>query len=202
MPCRSDTSSRAPSILYSIQSESELKERRLISDSTHPGRFSVRLCDSPKLWGNSFIRPLLVKSYWFCRTWGSAQFSAYSLVVTDNMFEHRLHLSKIGHTFLNGVSLSDLIWTYVVTGAYCLVQGRVWRFYQRNKDRLDPLSGLINLITPGGKQQSYVYNLRGVMEICRFSTLPHGFSAQLLFSLLLSISICVVKYNGIIVRIP
>lgn len=89
-----------------------------------------------------------------------------------------------------------------MTGAYCLVQGRVWRFYQRNKDRLDPLSGLINLITPGGKQQSYVYNLRGVMEICRFSTLPHGFSAQLLFSLLLSISICVVKYDGIIVRIP
>ena len=77
------------------------------------------------------------------------------------MFEHRLHLSKIGHTFLNGVSLSDLIWTYVVTGAYCLVQGRVWRFHQRQQiaswpieldfqfeswgrkphaDRLDPLS--------------------------------------------------------------
>lgn len=93
------------------------------------------------------------------------------------MFEHRLHLSKIGHIFLNGVSLSDLIWTYVVTGAYCLVQGRVWRFYQRNKDRLDPLSGLINLITPGGKQQSYVYNLRGVMEICRFNTHPGGFMA-------------------------
>ena len=34
--CRSDTSSRAPSILYSIQSESELKKPRLISDSTHP----------------------------------------------------------------------------------------------------------------------------------------------------------------------
>ena len=39
--CRSDTSSRAPSILYSIQSESELKEPRLISDSTHPGGFSI-----------------------------------------------------------------------------------------------------------------------------------------------------------------
>ena len=35
--------------------------------------------------------------------------------------------------------------------------------------RLDPLSGLINLITPGGKQQTYVYNMRGVMEICRLS---------------------------------
>ena len=66
------------------------------------------------------------------------------------MFEHRLHLSKIGHTFLNGVSLSDLIWTYVVTGAYCLVQGRVWRFYQRNKAYLDPLSSLIGLINEVG----------------------------------------------------
>ena len=35
------TSSRAPSILYSIQSESELKKPRLISDSTHPGGFSI-----------------------------------------------------------------------------------------------------------------------------------------------------------------
>lgn len=66
--CRSDTSSRAPSILYSIQSESELKKPRLISDSTHPGGFAIRLWGSPKLWGNSFVRPLLVKSYWFYRT--------------------------------------------------------------------------------------------------------------------------------------
>ena len=56
--------------------------------STLPGGFAARLWGSPKLWGNSFIR---------------------SLLVTDNMFEHRLYLSKIGHTFLNGVSLSDLI---------------------------------------------------------------------------------------------
>lgn len=119
--------------LCGIRSESELKKPRLISDSRYPGGFSIWLWVSSKLWGNSFIRPLLVKRYWFYRTWRTAHFWAYPLVVTDNMFEHRLHLSKIGHTFLNGVSLSDLIWTYVVTGAYCLVQGRVWRFYQRNK---------------------------------------------------------------------
>lgn len=94
-----------------------------------PGGFAVRLRGSPKLWGNSFIRPLLV---------------------TDNMFEHRLHLSKIGHTFLNGVSLSDLIWTYVVTGAYCLVQDRVWRFYQRWKFSRDPLSSVVKLTTEVG----------------------------------------------------
>lgn len=88
---------------------------------------------------------------------------------TENIFEHRLHLPKIGDTFLDGVSLSDLTPILAVAGAYCLVQGRVWRFYRRNKERLDPLSGLINLITPGGKQQTYVYNMRGVMEICRLS---------------------------------
>ena len=94
---------------------------------------SRRICGSimglPEIVGNSFIRLLLV---------------------TDNMFEHRLHLSKIGHTFLNGVSLSDLIWTYVVTGAYCLVQGRVWRFYQRWKFSCDPLSSVVNLTTEVG----------------------------------------------------
>ena len=112
---------------------------------------------------------------------------------TENIFVHHLHLLKTAHIFLDGVGLTDLIWTYVVTGAYCLVQGRVWRFYQRNKDRLDPLLGLINLITPGGKQQSYVYNLRGVMEICRFSTLPGGFMAfETIWNLctVLCISVC------------
>lgn len=44
--------------------------------------------------------------------------------------------------------------------------------HKRNAARLDPLSGLINLITPGGKQQTYVYNMRGVMEICRYSNQP------------------------------
>lgn len=58
-----------------------------------------------------------------------------------------------------------------------MVQGRVWRFYRRNKERLDPLSGLINLITPCGKQQTYVYNMHGVMEFYRFSTQPGGFMA-------------------------
>ena len=97
------------------------------------------------------------------------------------MFEHRLHLSKIGHTFLNGVSLSDLIWTYVVAGAYCLVQGRVWRFYRRNKDRLDPLSTSNKMFGVDGKRtvtrEVVCYSFRGVMEICRLSTHPGGFAA-------------------------
>ena len=63
-----------------------------------------------------------------------------------------------------------------MTGAYCLVQGRVWRFYQRNKARLDPLSSTFTLKVevknPTQIRQIYVYSLRGVMEICRFSTQP------------------------------
>lgn len=80
------------------------------------------------------------------------------------------------HLSLDGVSLSDLIWTYVVAGAYCLVQGRVWRFHQRNKDRLDPLSTTIRTRVVDGKRtverNMMCYTLRGVMEICRFSTQP------------------------------
>ena len=89
-----------------------------------------------------------------------------------------------------------------MTGAYCLVQGRVWRFYQRNKaclspsisliklitevenhtqTRLDPLSTVVKLTTVGGGltkvRKTTVYSLRGVMEICRYSTPPGGFMA-------------------------
>ncbi len=63
-----------------------------------------------------------------------------------------------------------------MTGAYCLVQGRVWRFYQHNKARLDPLSKLVKFTnsdeeTTAGRK-SVCYSLRGVMEICRYSTQP------------------------------
>lgn len=85
--------------LRGIRSRSELKERRLISDSTHPGGFSIWLWVSPKLWGNSFIRPLLVKRYWFYRTWRTAHFWAYSLVRTENMFEYHLICAKLRTPF-------------------------------------------------------------------------------------------------------
>ena len=39
--CRSDVSSRALFSFYNIRSGSELKERRLISDSKHPGGFAA-----------------------------------------------------------------------------------------------------------------------------------------------------------------
>ena len=48
--------------------------------------------------------------------------------------------------------------------------------YQRNKDRLDPLSSTTKLVV-GEKnrmntREFYMYNLRGVMEICRYSKHP------------------------------
>lgn len=46
------------------------------------------------------------------------------------------------------------------------------KLHDRNADRLNPLSGVVNLTTPGGQQETYVYTLRGAMEICRFSRQP------------------------------
>lgn len=50
------------------------------------------------------------------------------------------------------------------------------KIHQRNKDRLDPLSSTVNLGVEVGNhtqmRQIYVYSLRGVMEICRFSKQP------------------------------
>ncbi len=50
------------------------------------------------------------------------------------------------------------------------------KIHDRYADRLDALSSITNLVTEVGnhtqKRQTYVYNLRGVMEICRFSRQP------------------------------
>ena len=50
------------------------------------------------------------------------------------------------------------------------------KIHQRNKDRFDALSSTVNLgVEVGNHTQMrlvYVYSLRGVMEICRFSRQP------------------------------
>lgn len=50
------------------------------------------------------------------------------------------------------------------------------KIYERNADRLDPLSSVVNLTTEVGnytqERQTYMYSLRGVMEICRLSRQP------------------------------
>lgn len=50
------------------------------------------------------------------------------------------------------------------------------KIHDRYADRLDALSSITNLVTEVGNhtqmRQTYAYNLRGVMEICRFSRQP------------------------------
>ena len=46
------------------------------------------------------------------------------------------------------------------------------QIHSRNADRLNPMSGVLKMKTPGGEQDTFVYNLRGVMEICRLSRQP------------------------------
>lgn len=50
------------------------------------------------------------------------------------------------------------------------------KIHERNADRLDPLSSVVNLTTEVGnytqERQTYMYSLRGVMEICRLSRQP------------------------------
>ena len=47
------------------------------------------------------------------------------------------------------------------------------KLHERNADHLDLMSGVVKLTTPGGSQNCFVYNLRGVMEICRLSRQLH-----------------------------
>ena len=45
--------------------------------------------------------------------------------------------------------------------------------HQRNKERLDKFSGVVNLSTPcGGTQSTTIYNFKGFLEICRYSNQP------------------------------
>ena len=50
------------------------------------------------------------------------------------------------------------------------------KIHDRNADRLNPLSSVVSLTTEVGnhtqQRDTFVYNLRGVMEICRLSRQP------------------------------
>lgn len=52
----------------------------------------------------------------------------------------------------------------------------IYKIHQRNADRLDPLSSVTKMVTRVGnhteERELFCYNLRGVMEICRFSRQP------------------------------
>lgn len=42
----------------------------------------------------------------------------------------------------------------------------------RHKNRLDPLARVIQIESPSGRQATFIYNLKGVLEICRWSKQP------------------------------
>ena len=44
--------------------------------------------------------------------------------------------------------------------------------HNRNKERLDKFSAVINLITPSGTQPTTLYSFKGLLEICRYSNQP------------------------------
>ncbi len=44
--------------------------------------------------------------------------------------------------------------------------------HQRNKERLDKFSCVINLITEAGIRTATVYNFKGLLEVCRYSQQP------------------------------
>lgn len=46
------------------------------------------------------------------------------------------------------------------------------KIHNKHKERLDKLSGITVLDTPSGKQETYLYTTKGVMEICRWSRQP------------------------------
>ena len=98
------------------------------------------------------------------------------------------------------LSTGDILGIHQVRTA--LVWGHLRRFHQRNSDRitalsstftlkvevgnytqtrLDNLATLVKLTKAEGnrtvEREVVCYNLRGVMEICRYSTQPGGFAA-------------------------
>jgi len=48
----------------------------------------------------------------------------------------------------------------------------IGKIHERHKERLDAFSRVRQFVTPSGVQQGIVYNIRGVLEICRWSRQP------------------------------
>lgn len=46
------------------------------------------------------------------------------------------------------------------------------KIHERHRERLDKFSGVVNLGTPSGVQETFIYSQRGIFEICRWSQQP------------------------------
>lgn len=49
---------------------------------------------------------------------------------------------------------------------------QIARIHNRHKDRLDQFSTVVSLTTEAGEREGFMYNTRGVLEICRWSRQP------------------------------
>lgn len=55
---------------------------------------------------------------------------------------------------------------------YADPQNAITIIHKKHKERLDKFSRGCQFDTPSGKQTGYIYNIRGVLEICRWSRQP------------------------------
>ena len=58
---------------------------------------------------------------------------------------------------------------------YAFPQESIDKIYQRNKDRLDPLSVQVKMTSTDGKvYETRVYGFKGILEVCRYSQQPNA----------------------------
>ena len=55
---------------------------------------------------------------------------------------------------------------------YAYPRESIAKIHDRNKERLDKFSSIVNLTTDAGERTVVVYNFKGLLEICRYSNQP------------------------------
>ena len=82
----------------------------------------------------------------------------------------------VNHAIVDGIFGDDEAWfTRSQIGKaleYADPQKSILIIHKRHKERMDKFSKICKFYTQGGRQEGYVYNIRGVIEICRLSQQP------------------------------
>lgn len=83
---------------------------------------------------------------------------------------------KVNNTLVDGFSMNGKAWfTRYQIGAALEYDDPVRAIriiHHRHRERLDQFSRVVQFDTPSGKQEGYIYDERGVFEICRWSRQP------------------------------
>lgn len=83
---------------------------------------------------------------------------------------------KVNNTMVNGYWMDGKPWftRYQIGAAlgYEFPVESIGRIHNRHKERLDQFSRVSQFDSPSGKQLGYIYDERGVFEICRWSRQP------------------------------